>query len=218
MSDYNDVLGMAVFFFTMSFLTLSGGGEYYVFNFNYANQSVSGEEINLDLQDFENSRYTYYDEETDKLRVNQTATAQVTSPRPIAYYNSNVSGIETYIIEAEVNQDYYNVCNGEFLFEQGLTNIQLSDGTNRIESLGSTEFRFAWQDAFLDNQTCQNTLFNSNITSIEAEFPSATERSATQLIGQFTDAESNYNWFNIIFMGSFSVLVGYIILKLVRGS
>ena len=218
MGDYNDVFGIALFMFTLSFLTFAGGGDYYVFNFDYANETVTGQEINLDLQDFENSRYTYYDEETDKLRVNQTAIAQVSSPRPIAYYNSNVSGIETYIVEAEVNEAYYDVCGGEFLFEQGLTNTRIFDGTNRLESLGSTEFRFAWQDAFLDNQSCQTTLFNSNITSIEAEFPSATERSATSLLGQFSDADSEYRWFNYIFMGSFSVLIGYIILKLVRGS
>lgn len=217
------VLGISLFILTVSFISLSGGAEIFVFNFDYQNESIQGEEINVgisDAEEYSTYDFVYYDQDVDKLRVNTTALENQTGGTPRAYFNPNITGIESYDITAEVPQDYYNDCGGALEFEQGLTDRRISDGSNTFANYrdGRGDFAVTWNRGLLPTEECIDTLYRSNITEVTAQFPRAADAGALDIVSQFTDADSGYGWFNYIVMGSISVLIGYIVLTWLRGN
>lgn len=223
MGDHSTVLGISLFILTVSMISLSGGAELFVFNFDYQNTSVGGEEINVGIEDAEEYStydFVYYDADVDKLRVNTTALENQTGGTPRAYFTPNITGVESYEVNAEVPDMYYMECGGTLEFSQGFIDRTINDGSNTFTNQrdGRGDFEITWNRGLFPSEECIDTLYESNITEVTAEFPTAADAGALDMVQQFTTADSGYEWFNYIVMGSIGIIVGYIVITWLRGN
>lgn len=217
------VFGLAGFLLTVAAISTAGGDVIFEFNFNYQNETVGGEAIGIGLEDaeeFGSYDFVYYDNSADKLRVNTTALENTTGGTPSVYLNPNVTGVKNYIITAEVPSSYYDNCAGKLKYQQGLISQQIENGENVFENRrsGRGDFNIIWGSNLFDSQNCQDLLYDSNITEIQAEFPSDTETGARNLLSNFQNVSSGNYWFNFIFTGAASILAIWLFLLWLRGS
>jgi hypothetical protein len=218
MSDESFVLGISIIFLTVFAISSAGAGTLFQFNFNYANQTITGEKVGLGLDEWESQSVGdpfYYDEANEKLRINSSYNS---TTRPSIRYVPNVSNFESYVIEVEIPEEVVNGSEDTFLYEprvsfkQGLIYTELENGTNIVNNYGSGDFEIRYFDAHDDLD-----LYRSNITSVDVRFPSEPETGAVNLFRQFQNASSGYSYFNIIFLGAVGIFFSYLLIKIARG-
>lgn len=218
MGDEKFLFGISIFFLTVFAITAAGGGSIFEFNFNRANETVTGDEINLGLNEFESQSVGdpfVYDQADDKLEINESYSS---STRPSIRYVPNVSEFESYIIDVEIPESVVNGSRDTVLNEprvsvkQGLIFTELENGSNTVTNYGAGDFEIRYFGSHGDR-----VLYESNITNIDVKYPAEPETGVINLFNQFQNAESGYSWFNIILLGAVSILLSYLSIKIVRG-
>lgn len=222
MGEYSSVFGISLFILTLSMISLQGGSQVFEFDYAYQNATIGGNQIDVGIDDAQEgieTFFTYYDAETDKLRVNVSAVNDTAAGEATASFEPNTTGVESYIINAEVSENLSECQGYGMAYKQGLFSEPIQDGSNTFEVEGGDgSFNIQWNTGLLQSEECNEALWNSNITGIQATFPAATDIGTMDLIRQFSSADSGYQWYNYIVMGSIAVLIGYIILVWARGN
>jgi len=211
MGQYQIVASISAFLLFSGFVVGIGADEYV--EFDDQDPNLTEQDLQLALDDLEDTRYTFFSSADRNVQVNETEwnNRGILEPDiPYAQYRGDVAGIESIKVTVNIPN---NTGDGEMAIAQGGTVRPLPNGTHTFENLreDDAQFRIRWEPLDTNNDRIINA-------TLEDVTYSQTEVSRSGFLTNIQDVISvstGYPFFNDVVLGIITLVVGLIVIKAV---